>query len=95
VECGSFLQAAPVTRGEEIPVEQVVVNLTTLTVEKVNWPGYPSLGKSGGYDVVQVMTYKHTAGWVRLVPVLSGAPNEILFSDQIIFSLTSVIAMLN
>lgn len=77
MERGKVLPNQRVSKG------QIVINISTLEVQYVDWKGYPSLGIVDGYDVVQILAWV-VDNWVKIVPVFS-APSFELTQKEILF----------
>lgn len=93
LERGEVLQTETTNGGKSGQVaQQAVINITTMEVQPVEWPGYPTLGESGGFNVAQVIAFKPGKGWVKLVPILSGEDSEIVFPTKYLkFSMVAAI----
>lgn len=61
---------------------QVVVDLYNKRMVTVNWPEYPTLMETPNEKIVQLVAWDVSRrGWTKLVPALSGDPDEILFKS--------------
>lgn len=74
------LQATPINRGENMAKKQVVLDLYNKRAVQVDWPDYPTLMETPNERIVQLVSWDVArGGWTKLVPSLTGDPDEVLY----------------